>query len=195
LLTLWDKKALDINQPEVRQEIYDLFGETGMNVEFNLDATRARIENIAMREGKPVQPMPEIEDMTVHLLIHKRQCKELAFDQWSPESKQLMFAHITATSQALQQQQMQAQIQADQALAAQSVAKHAGLHNDPFPPEGAIPALPGQEGPSNAQGHGQQGAAASARTSPNKAGSQHPSAPAPGTPVPGGPQPAAPGRK
>src|SRR3981189_2438917 len=41
LMTLWDKGALDLNQPSVRQEVFELFGETGMMHTFNQDATNA----------------------------------------------------------------------------------------------------------------------------------------------------------
>lgn len=51
MLTLWDKGALDIQQPSVRKEIYELFGNTGMMQSFNKDATNARLENTAIKNG------------------------------------------------------------------------------------------------------------------------------------------------
>lgn len=51
LMTLWDKGALDLNQPSVRQEVFELFGETGMMHTFNQDATNARLENTEIKNG------------------------------------------------------------------------------------------------------------------------------------------------
>jgi hypothetical protein len=51
LMTMWDKGALDLNQPSVRQEVFELFGETGMMHTFNQDATNARLENTQIKNG------------------------------------------------------------------------------------------------------------------------------------------------
>lgn len=51
MMSMWDKGALDLNQPSVRKEIYELFGETGMMQAFNKDATNARLENTAILNG------------------------------------------------------------------------------------------------------------------------------------------------
>jgi hypothetical protein len=98
LMMLWDKGALDINDPSVRQKIYDLFGETGMMKSFNKDATRARLENMAMKEGKQIKPMPLIEDMAIHLYFHKDQAKSLDFDKWPDQSKEILINHIVETT-------------------------------------------------------------------------------------------------
>lgn len=117
---LWDKGALDLTNPDVKQKVYELFGETGMMKEFNMDATRARLENTAIKQGKRVMPMPDIEDLQVHLYIHKNQVKSLDFDKWPPPAKKEMFAHIQATQMYLTQQ-MQAQLAAQIAAEAQEV--------------------------------------------------------------------------
>jgi hypothetical protein len=182
MMTLWDKKALDINDPAVRSKLYELFGETGMMASFNKDATRARLENVAMKEGKPINPQPAIEDMGIHLYFHKDQAKSLDFDKWPPASKQLLIQHIMATQQAMQQQQMQQQILQDnkatvdakiQSLATGSPT--AGVGPGPDIPDaapgtpGAPPSLsggpvkppvPGGATPSQSQSQGSQGAIA-----------------------------------
>jgi hypothetical protein len=154
MMTMWDKGALDINQPDVRQRIYELFGETGMMKSFNLDATRARLENQAMKEnGQVLQPMVGIEDLGIHLFIHTSRVKSLEFDQWKPEAKQALMQHIQLTNQALEQQQ----IKQAQMAAMQQKTQDAGK--------------------SNAQIHGSAGATASAATPPKKSEQKGPGGP------------------
>lgn len=154
LMTLWDKKALDINQPDVRQQIYELFGETGMMKAFNLDATRARLENQAMKLGATgIEPMVGIEDLGVHFYIHSSRIKSTEFDEWKQPAKEELMRHTLATKLAIDAQAMQ---QAQQ----QAVAS--------------------DKGKSNSQIHGAAGARASAATPPTKQeGAPPPTAPAP----------------
>jgi hypothetical protein len=119
-MLLWDKGALDLTQPEVRQKVYELFGETGMMRSFNLDATNARLENEVMRTGGQVQVQPVVEDLATHLSIHKDQAKAQSFRKWPPQAQTAMFTHIMLTQQALDQQQIE---QATKALAAQAAAQ------------------------------------------------------------------------
>jgi hypothetical protein len=164
-MTMMEKKMLDVNQPEVQQRVAELFGETGMMKTFKKDATRARFENAAMKEGKPVTPNPLLENMDVHKFIHLDQAKDMSFDAWPPESKQILIKHIEATEQFIN-------AKAAAAMAQQQAAQGAGK--------------------SKAEIFGKQGEAA-AQHAP--VGGPHPSAPPPGTPPPGGPQPAAGGTK
>lgn len=109
LMALWDRGALDLSQPEVRQKIAELFGETGMMRSFNKDATNARLENQAIKNGATdIHPMPLVEDMDVHLFFHKDQAKSQDFRKWTPEAQQALFAHIIET----QNEQQMAMIQA-----------------------------------------------------------------------------------
>lgn len=103
ILNLFDRKAIDITQVEVKERIFELFGETGMMSQFNLDATRARMENRGMRQTPPVPPtfMPEIEDLQTHYNIHIEEIKALEFDQLPPPNKQLMLQHAMATKIAM----------------------------------------------------------------------------------------------
>jgi hypothetical protein len=102
-LNLFDRGALDMQQVEVRERVYDLFGETGMLAQFNLDATRARQENRGMKQTPPIAPtfMPEIEDLNVHYQVHIEEIKALEFDKLDPASKQIMIQHALATKQAM----------------------------------------------------------------------------------------------
>jgi len=111
MMTLFDKGALDVNDPAVRQKIYELFGETGLMQSFNKDATNARLENQAFKTGggqpgqpyQPVQihPQPMIEDMAVHLYFHKDQAKSQDFKKWDPAAQQALIEHIMETMQAM----------------------------------------------------------------------------------------------
>jgi len=138
LMTLWDKGALDLNQPSVRQEVFELFGETGMMHTFNQDATNARLENTQIKngagwmqpsnvapgpDGAPVPPqpmpgpngevvpkivpMPEIEDMAVHLYFHKDAAKSRDFQKWPQPAKTALMEHVIETQMAIQMQMMQ----------------------------------------------------------------------------------------
>jgi hypothetical protein len=104
MMALFDKGALDIQDPNVKQKIFQLFGETGMMKTFNLDASRARRENNLMRQGQPVQVMPEFEDMAVHLSQHLDKIKGADFDSWPPGPKQLLMEHTLETRNAMAQQ-------------------------------------------------------------------------------------------
>lgn len=109
LMALWDRGALDLSQPEVRQKIAELFGETGMMRSFNKDATNARLENQAIKNGATdIHPMPLVEDMDVHLFFHKDQAKSQDFRKWPSEAQEALYQHIIET----QQEQMKAQIEA-----------------------------------------------------------------------------------
>ena len=113
-LNLFDRGALDMQQVEVRERVYQLFGETGMLSQFNLDATRARQENRGMKQTPPVPPtfMPEIEDLQTHYQIHIEEIKALEFDKLPPANKQLIIQHALATKQAMVMLAQQAAAQA-----------------------------------------------------------------------------------
>lgn len=119
MLNLFDRKAIDITQVEVKERLFELFGETGMMIQFNLDATRARMENRGMKmmtppvppspqnpqgtPGGPIPPtfMPEIEDLQTHFNIHVEAIKSLEFDALPPPCKQLLIQHTLATKAAM----------------------------------------------------------------------------------------------
>jgi hypothetical protein len=110
MMNLFDRGALDMQQVEVRERIYELFGETGMMSQFNLDATRARQENRGMKMQPPVPPtfMPDIEDLSVHFQVHVEEIKALEFDKLPQDSKTLLIQHTLATKQAMAMMAMQA---------------------------------------------------------------------------------------
>ena len=110
LMVLWDKGALDLTQPEVRQKIAELFGETGMMRTFNKDATNARLENRAILQGeRDIKPLVGIEDLEVHLFFHKDQAKSWSFRKWPPDAQSMLMQHIMETTAALEQEQMKQQ--------------------------------------------------------------------------------------
>src|SRR5215469_13722129 len=107
MMMLFDKGALDITDPAVKQRIFELFGETGLMQSFNRDATNARLENQLIKNGtgmpgQPyaapnIVPIPIIEDMDIHLYFHKDAAKSRDFQKWQPEAKQGLMMHIMAT--------------------------------------------------------------------------------------------------
>src|SRR5262245_55016447 len=148
MMLLYDKGALDINDPSVKQKIFELFGDTGMMQNFNLDATRARMnvrkikDSGAMQPGMAVPVVPQIpqfrpgiDDPEVHHAIATDAAKNLDFDNWPPASQAALMGYI---------QQIQG-VLAEQAMA--QAAMNA-------PPEkrkpGGSPETPAQEEPANA---------------------------------------------
>jgi hypothetical protein len=126
LMALWDRGALDLTQPEVRQKIAELFGETGMMRTFNKDATNARLENKEFSQGasaQQIKPMPIVEDLEVHLFFHVDQAKSLDFRKWPPPFQQQLFEHIMETQAALEQKQIADMTKALTAQAAQASIK------------------------------------------------------------------------
>jgi hypothetical protein len=103
MMNLFDRGALDMSQPDVREHLFELFGETGMMTMFNLDATRARMENKAMRQALPPTFMPQIEDLQVHYQIHIEAIKSLDFDRLPQPAKDMMMQHALETQQVMQQ--------------------------------------------------------------------------------------------
>jgi hypothetical protein len=104
MMVMFDKGALDINDPAVRQKVYQLFGETGMMQSFNKDATNARLENQEFKNGAPagsIHPQPLIEDMAVHLYFHKDQAKSRDFQKWPQPNQVALIQHIMETQQQL----------------------------------------------------------------------------------------------
>jgi hypothetical protein len=104
MVTLFDRQALDLQDPEVKQKLFELFGETGMMSTFNKDATRARMENIAIKNGGDPMFMPEIEDLETHYGIHADQIKSPDFLKWKPEAQTKLIQHALMTKQAIQSQ-------------------------------------------------------------------------------------------
>jgi hypothetical protein len=107
MMMLFDKGALDINDPGIKQKVFELFGETGIMESFNKNATNARLENQQFKTGsgmpgQPYQPpkiipMPVIEDMNVHVYWHKDAALSRDFQKWQPEAKTALIQHIMAT--------------------------------------------------------------------------------------------------
>lgn len=148
LLDLFDRKMLDTSDPDVRTRINELFGESGIENEFSLDATRARWENGQLSQGKEVQFMPEVEDLATHLAIHGKLIKRLDFDQLPEEAQESIFQHYMETKMALQQQSLMAQ-ESQVEYKAASIGKAA--------PEQAAPGTLLGGGPNAEQGRGQGG--------------------------------------
>lgn len=101
MMVLFDRGLLDVNDPNVREKAFELFGDTGMLQTFNKDASRARFENKTIEEGGQPIFMPEIEDLRVHLSIHDDKIKSSDFLRWPQPAQQALIAHRMATKQAL----------------------------------------------------------------------------------------------
>lgn len=152
-LNLFDRGALDMSQVEVRERVYELFGETGMMSQFNLDATRARQENRGMKIVPPVPPtfMPQIEDLKTHYDIHVEEIKALAFDKLDPACKTLMIQHALATKQAMELMAQQA------AAAAGPPPAGNGQGSAPHPPPAGTGHIASQGKPTGGTQHHGQG--------------------------------------
>jgi hypothetical protein len=116
MMMLFDKGALDINDPSIKSKVFELFGETGLMQTFNRDATNARLENQLFKTGaggpgdpyKPpnIQPLPLIEDLNIHLYFHKDAAKSRDFQKWQPLAKKALISHIMATQDEIDQQEI-----------------------------------------------------------------------------------------
>lgn len=157
LLTLFDRGMLDVSDPNVQQDINDLFGDTGLKQMFNKDATRARWENVRMMvDQQPVQFMPDVEDLSVHMFIHSEAIKELDFDTLPEPIKQMMYEHFLVTKQAYTQQvisQQRLEIQtketrkgADLGAPGEPSDEPPGAASGPGAPSGGHSGGPGERG-------------------------------------------------
>jgi len=112
MMVLYDKGALDINDPAVRQKIFELFGDTGMMERFNTDATRARFNVRQCKEQKTVPEFrPNIDDPEIHNAIAIDAAKDMGFSdpqQWSPQAQQALYTYIANIQSVLGQQAMSA---------------------------------------------------------------------------------------
>jgi hypothetical protein len=101
MIELYDRGLLDINDAEVKQKAFELFGETGLLTTFSEDAKRARYENALMTGGGDPVFMQEIDDHAVHLAIHGQDVKLQDFLRQPPEVQQKKIEHYLAHKQAL----------------------------------------------------------------------------------------------
>jgi hypothetical protein len=106
MLTLFDKQALDINDPNVKEKVFELFGDTGMMKTFNSDARRARTNMRRIKSGQPANFRPQIDNASIHLGIALETAKGLDFDGWPPEAQSMLEQYIDQVRQA---QSMEAQ--------------------------------------------------------------------------------------
>lgn len=148
MMTLFDKGALDINDPGVKTKLFELFGETGYLQSFNRNATNARLENQLFKtgsgmQGQPyqapnIQPLPIIEDMNVHVYWHKDAALSRDFQKWPPEAKSALFQHIMATTDEQDKQETASMIK--QLTAAAAAASVKGLSKGGPHTQGAMDA-------------------------------------------------------
>lgn len=125
---------LDVNDPSVKQKIFEVVGETGMMDDFNADATNARLENEQFKAGTAdpsmqgqgqyvppeIHPQPLIEDLAVHLYFHKKMAKSRQFKRWPQPAQVALIQHIMETQQAMME--MMAAMQSAQASDPSSVS-------------------------------------------------------------------------
>ena len=95
MMTLFDKGALDISDPNVKEKVFELFGETGLMKTFNDDARRARLNIRNLRTtGQSAPFRPGIDDPQTHLGIALETAKGLDFDKWAPPAQQGLYQYI-----------------------------------------------------------------------------------------------------
>lgn len=115
MMVLFDKGALDTNDPAVRQKIFELFGDTGLMKNFNSDATRARMNvRLAKDKGVVATFRPGIDNAEIHNAIATEAAKNLDFDQWAPPSQGALLQYIGLVQATIQQEAMAAQPQPEQ---------------------------------------------------------------------------------
>jgi hypothetical protein len=95
MMLLYDKGALDLSDPNVKQKIFELFGETGMLKTFSDDARRARINIRNIRTTGQCNPFrPDIDDPETHRGIALEAAKSIDFDAWPPQAQDALYAYI-----------------------------------------------------------------------------------------------------
>lgn len=114
MMLLFDKGALDVSDPNVREKLFELFGETGMMKTFSDDARRARVNIRSIRTtGKSAPFRPGIDDAATHIGIAMETAKGLDFDAWAPPAQEALYAYI---------QSVQQQVDAEKKAAAEAAA-------------------------------------------------------------------------
>jgi hypothetical protein len=136
MLVLYDKGALDVNDPNVKSKLFELFGETGMMKTFNDDARRARVNVRSMKSGRMAIFRQGIDDPDVHLGIALEAAKSLEFDNWPPIAQAMLLKYIADIQGQLQ---MAADMEMQKQMALnQKAAPNAGgsAENKPQPAAG-----------------------------------------------------------
>lgn len=98
--------------PLQRQKMIERLGLTEFETEVGPDQRRAEKENAQMDDGMPVE-LTQYEDKQLHLMTHIKRVKDPSFDSLAPEIQQVHLQHIMMTEQAIQQEALQAQMQAE----------------------------------------------------------------------------------
>jgi len=101
MIGLFDKGIIDPADPNVRQKIFELFGETGMMKTFNDDARRARVNVSRIKAGQPAMFRAGIDDPLIHMGIALEAAKNLDFDQWLPQAQQMLLGYIESVRAAI----------------------------------------------------------------------------------------------
>lgn len=115
MMGLFDRGALDIQDPTVREKAFELFGETGLMQTFNDDARRARFNISRIKRGIPAMFRDGIDDPVAHLGVALQNAKSLDFERWDPMAQQGLLAYIGTIRQAQAAAEM-AQAQMQQAM-------------------------------------------------------------------------------
>ena len=100
---MFDRGALDLSDPKVKEKIFELFGDTGAMNTFNEDARRARKNVRDIQNGQARFFRPQIDDPDIHLGIAKEAAKSLSFDRWSEVSKMMLYGYIEQINMAVAQ--------------------------------------------------------------------------------------------
>jgi hypothetical protein len=137
LLELQQTGALNLNDPQNRQEFLNRLGITGFDGDYNKDANRARLENMQLNavlqhpEKKPVV-MP-FDNHDVHLQVLRDRMKEPSWMDLPPEVQKAYLDHESAHMQAVEEAEHQQMIKA--AMMGQPQGPPAGAQPPSGPPE------------------------------------------------------------
>jgi hypothetical protein len=87
--------VLNVQDPETKYKILEIFGETELLGSVDLDAKEAIRENDAfMLDGTQPELVPMAQNSTVHLMTHNDLIKTQEFKLLPDQQKQMMYAHI-----------------------------------------------------------------------------------------------------
>lgn len=116
LLEVQQTGALDLTDPQNKQEFLYRLGITGFNPSFNKDSNRAKLENmqfdeiVTHPEQHPIVLMVDNHD--IHIQIHEDRMKEQSFMELPAEVQQALMQHIEEHRNYKEQAEQQMAIKA-----------------------------------------------------------------------------------
>ena len=105
LLEMYDRGLL--RDPNKLLNLLEFGDEKDMYEEENMDRNNAAMENVQMTQGVQVPDPTIVENIHVHLEVHRKFIKSEDFQSLEQQAKQLVFDHYMKTNEMVQQQMAQ----------------------------------------------------------------------------------------